>query len=357
MIFFLANTKNLGNTCIKKAYKRYKKLSDILNIDNKEIEDFLGCDEKKKLALNEMKENVDILYNKYLDLEKRGIKFCSIFDRDYPKKLRHIEKSPLYLYYKGDIKKLNNKSVAIVGSRLASEYGKKITKDIVSFLAKKNINIISGLALGIDSIAHREALKNNLSTYAVLGCGLNICYPKENIAIFEDIINTKKGAVISEYQIDEKPYAYNFPNRNRIISALSDVIIVVEAKEKSGSLISASYGMEQGKDVYVVPGRYYDILSAGANKLIKDGANILTDFNEILESLGIYEYEEEEKDEIDLLEDERLVYNTLDFNPKYLEDIINESKLEYQEVIGIILNLELRGIIKNVTGNYYIRCS
>ncbi len=176
-------------------------------------------------------------------------------------------------------------NISIVGSRKYSNYGKDVTKIICSDLCANNINIISGMAKGIDTFAHESCLNNEGYTCAVLGSGLDIVYPKENIKIFNKIV--EKGCVISEFLPGTPPYAYNFPQRNRIISALSDIIIVIEAGEKSGSLITANLALEQGKDVMAVPGSIFSDESKGTNKLIKDGAFPLTCTNDIFNLIGI----------------------------------------------------------------------
>ena len=212
----------------------------------------------------------------------KKIKTIKINNKLYPEKLRKIENPPKQIYILGDEKILNDFSIAIVGCRLCSEYGKKMAQSIAYNLAKYQINVISGLALGIDTNAHIGCLMNKGKTIAVLGNGLDMMYPTENIEIADEIIKNG-GAIISEYPIGVRPKKENFPERNRIISGLSNGVVVIEAKEKSGSLITVECALNQGKDVFAVPGNINSSNSTGTNNLIKEGAKITTCVNDILE--------------------------------------------------------------------------
>lgn len=220
---------------------------------------------------------------KYLDYMKRNnIELITIEDKEYPDKLKLIYDPPIVIYIKGNKKILNEKSVAIVGCRLCTKYGENIAKKLAYNLSLNNINVISGLARGIDSCAHKGSLNGEGKTIAVVGCGLDRVYPEENKELFNKIINNN-GAIISEYVIGTKPLAKNFPKRNRIISGLSNGVIVVEAREKSGTLITADFALEQGKEVYAVPGNITNCNSYGTNELIKQGAKSVTNIQDILE--------------------------------------------------------------------------
>ena len=233
-----------------------------------------------KIMNTEYRKNLE----KELDyLKKNNIKIINFLQKEYPKKLLQIPDFPIILYVKGDLRILNNKSIGIVGSRMATDYGKNVARDISKKIADKDYIIISGLARGIDKYAHLGALDSKIGkTIAVLGTGVEeeSIYPLENKKIYERILE-EGGAIISEYPINTKPISYNFPARNRIISGLSDKIIVVEADFKSGSLITVDYALEQGKEVWAVPGNIYSNKSRGTNKLISEGANIFIDIEEL----------------------------------------------------------------------------
>lgn len=207
-------------------------------------------------------------------LERENIKIITIKDNEYPKRLLNMQNPPFQLYVKGDIKKLYDDNIAIIGSRNASEYGKKVSRKIAKDFSSLGINVVSGLAIGIDKFAHLGALDlRGGRTIAVLGNGLckDLFYPKENLKVYERILE-EGGGIVSEYSFFEGPKAYHFPERNRIISGLADKLLVVEASVKSGTLITVDFAIEQGKDVYAVPGNIDKYNSRGTNKLIQEGA-------------------------------------------------------------------------------------
>ena len=224
----------------------YKKLYN-LNFSIKKLE-------KIVIDIISSKNNVN-LEKLEKDLEDKNIKIITFLDNKYPKNLLHIYDYPILLYLKGNDNILNNKAISIVGCRDATEYGKYVAKEISKKLSKNNIIVVSGLARGIDSMAHIGCVLNKKSTIGVLGCGIDIVYPKENKKVYEEILKNN-GAIISEYYLGMEPRRENFPMRNRIVSGISDGIIVVEAKQRSGSLITANLALEQGKDVYAIPRKY-----------------------------------------------------------------------------------------------------
>ena len=213
-------------------------------------------------------------------MQKYDIDIINIKDKEYPQILKNIYDPPISLYIIGNKDILNNASIAVVGCREATEYGKKAAKYFAYNLSKKGINIVSGLAKGIDSYSHIGTFQNEGKTIAVIGNGLDMIYPSENIWIAKKIVEIG-GAIISEYPLGTKPEKMNFPARNRIISGISKGIIVVEAKEKSGTLITVDFALEQGRDVYVVPGNINSVNSIGTNELIKQGAKMVTTHDEI----------------------------------------------------------------------------
>ena len=239
----------------------------------------------KEMSINKILDNnYKVGLEKYANfIEKNNIDLLLCYSNKYPEKLKCIENRPAFLYVRGKLENLYGDSVAIVGSRESSNYGNNVAKKISKELADRNINIISGLAIGIDKYAHLGALESKIGkTIAVLGTDVleNNFYPKENKRIFEKILENN-GTIVSEFKLGTKAEKYNFPRRNRIISGLSEKIIVVEAKEKSGSLITVDYGLEQGKDIFAVPGNINSSNSKGTNKMILEGAKIFTNVEDI----------------------------------------------------------------------------
>ena len=216
-----------------------------------------------------------------INLNKSKIKIIKIEDKDYPEKLKNIYNPPKELYVLGNEKILNETAIAIVGSRNCTKYGAQNAYKFAYEIAKRNICVISGLARGVDAYSHKGAVLAKGKTIAVLGCGLDVIYPSENFELYKKIVQTG-GTIITEYPLGTKPKRYNFPERNRIISGLSEKILVIEAKERSGALITVDYALEQGKDVYAIPGNITSLNSVGPNELIKEGAFIVTNIQDIV---------------------------------------------------------------------------
>lgn len=356
---WLSNIKGISSGKIRIIREFYKNAETIYNLTRDELKKIKGLTEKDISNILSSKDNWN-LDSKLYQLYENGVSFVSQEQKEYPKNLKNIVDAPYSLYYKGNLPNSNSKSVAIVGARTRSQYGSQVTTRLSKMLADEDINVISGLARGIDADAHTGALMSNKTgkTFAVLGCGVNVCYPKQNKYIYDKIIE-KGGGIISEYPPDTKPLRTLFPSRNRIIAGLSDCTVVIEAREKSGSLITADYAMEQGKDVYALPGRVTDELSFGCNYLIKQGAGVivspedfLKEFNSFYENLcsQINFYEK-------LLEkDELLVYSLLDFTPTNLGTIIEKSSMNLLEILEILEHLKQKGYVKEIISNYFVRC-
>lgn len=270
-------------TCLQK-----KKLLEIFGTPKKLWEsDRISLQKVGGIDENCINEIFNLKYKKDLEkyeeyINKNNIKLITIFDKEYPQNLKKIYDKPIILFAKGNIELLQKGGIAIVGSRNCSNYGRITAQKIAYDLAKKDICIISGLAKGIDKYSHVGALKAEGDTIAVIGSGLDYIYPSENKNVYEEIIKNN-GVIVTEYIIGTRPNKMNFPARNRIISGLSYGIVVVEAQEKSGALITVDFGLEQGKDIFAVPGNINNVNSVGTNNLIKQGANIVTDYNDIID--------------------------------------------------------------------------
>lgn len=278
-------------------------------------------------------------------------------DSDYPERLMRIKDAPEKLYVRGNLPDPNKKSVAIVGARNCTDYGSTLAKTIARILSINSVQIISGLAMGIDTQGHIGAIEVEKPTFAVLGCGVDICFPAHNSNVYERILDYG-GGIISELDVGTPPLPYNFPLRNRIISGLSDVVIVVEAREKSGSLITADYALEQGKTIFACPGRVGDSLSRGTNNLIKQGAYILTSADDVLEHLGLIVdglIPKVEKDVSTLDYFEKLIYDTLQDDTLHIDQIVEKSKLPITKCLNTIMSLELNGFVETTINNYYKR--
>lgn len=275
---WLSLIKNLGSKRKLKLLELHKTPEEIYKLTKEELININGIGEAiaKEIIIS---KNEKILNYHIKYMKENNIKIININEREYPQVLKEIYDPPISLYVKGNIEKLNNKNIGIVGCRECTTYGKKSAEYFSYNLSKQNINIVSGLAKGIDSYAHLGSL-NTGNTIAVLGNGLDMIYPKENLELANEIIK-RGGTIISEYPCGTKPDKMKFPARNRIISGISSGIIVIEAKEKSGTLITVDFALEQGRDVFVVPGNINSINSVGTNDLIKQGARVVTTYEDV----------------------------------------------------------------------------
>lgn len=327
---------------------------EILHLPEEEIKKFFTLKEWNRYLRCRMHYNIEETRLSYQKMQEKGIEFIYCTDDRYPARLANIPDKPLGLFCKGKLSDME-KAVAIVGARTCTAYGREMACYFARELAKEGVAIISGLASGIDVAAHRGALNADGVTVGVLGCGADIVYPKENYYVCEKM--QKKGAVLSEYDLGEEPAPWRFPERNRIISGLADGILVVEAKKKSGSLITADCALEQGRDIFAIPGRILDSYSEGCNWLIREGATMVTDPGHVLEELysSCKETEKELRKSDKLLETkEKIVYDCLSLEPKSVEDIICETNLTVSECISILFRLELKKYIKQIVKDYYI---
>ena len=244
----------------------------------------------------------------------------------------------------------------MIGARACSNYGYLAAKELGKELAVNGIVVVSGMAKGIDSVGQRSALSVGGKSFAVLGCGPERCYPREEIELHTQLC--RQGGVLSEYPINTEPLRQHFPARNRIISGIADVVLVMEARERSGSLITADMALDQGKDVYALPGPVTSALSTGCNMLIKQGADILISPENLLEEWGILQENlgKNSKNEKILLErSENLLYSCLDLHPQNLGEIIRKTGLSVPEVLDILVRLEVMGYVKEISKNYYVR--
>lgn len=277
-------------------------------------------------------------------------------DTRWPKRLEGLKGMPPCLYVRGEIPDEEEKTIAIVGARICSQYGKQQAFRFAKEMARAGVSVVSGMALGVDGYAHAGALEGGGRTYAVLGCGLDICYPEKNRRLYEEI--PKRGGLITEFSSGSKPLGKHFPLRNRIISALADLVLVVEARAKSGSLITADFALEQGKDVYALPGRVGDALSDGCNRLIAQGAGLALSPGMLLEIMGAGKGLNEssgKNTKMGLATDRDLVYSCVDLQPKELHRILEEAALPVDRTMEILLQLQMEGKVLEVFRNCYVK--
>ncbi|WP_024831385.1 DNA-processing protein DprA [Ruminiclostridium josui] len=352
----------------KKAFsllEKYKSPEIIYGLSENDLKNTKGLTEKniKELLNSDKRHRVGAIYEVMM---RTNIKMVNIFEEVYPQKLKNIYDPPIALYYKGKLES-DSFSIAVVGSRRPTVYGTKTAGRLSYDLSMRGVTIVSGLARGIDSIAHKGCLDAGGRTIAVLGSGLDIIYPQENIGLFNDII-ASKGLVISEYPPGMPPLQHNFPARNRIISGISGGVLVIEAAKRSGSLITAGFALEQGKEVFAVPGNIDCAYSMGTNQLIKEGAKLVLNASDILEEFeysGVQNFTFFHEDTLSktskkylnlfkgLTTDEIKILKIILNGVHNIDEIIETSNISAKDANNILFMLEMKGIISQNPGKIF----
>lgn len=291
-------------------------------------------------------------------IEELDIEVISYKDPRYPVNLKNIFDPPFLLYVRGTLEEQDLDALAIVGTRRATVYGKLTARRLARDLAREGVTVVSGMARGIDTEAHRGALEAGGRTIAVLGCGLDIVYPPENRGLMEEII--KKGAVISEFSLGEEPQAPHFPQRNRIISGLSKGVLVVEAPLKSGALITANFALDQGRDVFAVPGNISNPNSHGTNGLIKEGAKLVESMEDVLEELNFSELAQLKKEKIkdknpSLSPEEKKIFNLLKDEPSHIDLLVKLSRFQASKVGELLMRLQIKSLVRELPGKLFCK--
>ena len=391
----LNQIEKIGDRRIYELIKHYESVENIFEDKEKDLKELIEKKFKLKPLVFSKNEILDKAENIIKKSKEHEIGILSLFDREYPFNLKQIDNPPYILYYKGDLRKLRRNSVSMVGTRNPTNESKKYAFDMASKLSALNITVVSGMAKGIDKEAHLGAISSLVNTVAVLGNGIDIVYPSENVKVYNKLIES--GIVVSEFEVGRSPDRINFPRRNRIISGLSYATIMVEASSKSGALITVDYALNQGREVYIAP--YNEKLREyfGNHKLYKDGAKIARDITDILEDFdSIFsndddylkmklkyfeggniqrkEYKEINKNKTvktqkikdnktnkktenkkpNLTGEEAKLYDIINKVDKvHIDDIIEETGMKIQAVTSILMQLEINGFIKQTAGKYY----
>ena len=342
---------------------------DVDYIEEKKLREMAFLTEKDRETIRNFQKKGD-LETEYDRLLERGIRLVACHDPAYPRRLKRSAGYPYALFVKGRLPDDDRLSVAIVGARQCSAYGERQALRFAEYLAGRGVQIISGMARGIDGAAGRGAINGGGDTYAVLGSGVDVCYPAQNRGLYADITN--RGGILSEQLPGTAPRKEHFPARNRIISGLADAVLVMEARERSGSLITADMALEQGRDVYALPGPVDSPLSKGCNRLIRQGAGILLGPEELLEEMvsepalaallpgereGQRECEKSDKNKKVLESAENIVYSCLGLYPRDTSSLLEETGLSPAALMETLVALQIRGYIKEISKGYYIRTS
>lgn len=352
--YWFANIKGISGNKKREIRQGMKAAEELYYIEERALKTYHLAEKEIGIILDSIRVwKLDEEYQKMLE---KGVNCVTVMDSNYPKRLKNICSVPYAIYWKGQMPKEEKMTVAIVGARDCSAYGECMAREFAEALSLADVQIVSGMANGVDSAGQKGAMMCGGKSFGVLGCGVDICYPREQISLYVQL--QECGGILSEFPVGTKPLPQHFPARNRIISGLSDVVLVMEAKERSGSLITADMALEQGKDVYALPGPVNSSLSKGCNALIKQGANVLISPEMLLDEMGILtkKYKESDWNKKILLEtSENIVYSCLCFQPQNIETILSATKFSVEELIDTLVALELKGLIKEISKNNYVK--
>lgn len=362
--FWLCNIRGIGAASIKKLVEAAKSPSAVFELPEERIRELLGEKRADCLKRGLEEKHRKAAERQYYRLAERGIFFLPFWDIAFPERLRQIPDAPAFLYGKGKLVQAEKKAVAVIGARECSGYGREAAKYFAAGLAKAGIVVVSGMARGVDGIAQTAALDAGGSSVAVLGCGVDICYPPENTALYERL--AREGCLLSEYPPGTEPAAQLFPPRNRIISGLSDLVLVTEARERSGTLITVDMALEQGKDVFAVPGRITDKCSRGCNGLIQHGAGMAVSVEALLEELNGTEAAKCDENGAAGRQTERAgtlaerILRILDCDPKSLDEIQSslvsldtEGRIPMPKLMHELVLLCMQGKAESCGGMYF----
>ncbi len=351
----LSLIKDIGPVMARRLVNNFGSAAEVFSQDEKSLMDVEGIGQQRARTIRE--------FNRWRDAEaiiKRcreiNVQIISYFSALYPENLKTIHDPPLILYIMGKPLPEDNLAIAIVGSRRTSEYGRRVAEKLSRELSELGITIVSGLARGIDTIAHTASLKSGGRTIGVFGSGLDRPYPPENKELIKKILNN--GYVLSEFPPGTPPNKENFPQRNRLISGLSLAVIVVEAEAKSGALITAGYGLEQGREVFAVPGGIFLKTSQGTNSLIKKGAKPVTSVNDIIEELApglkdLMKTQEPQRAHLEFSDREKAIINIMTEEPLHIDEIARKSGRPVSETLSVLLELELKGAVRQLQGKRF----
>lgn len=316
----------------------------------------IGLDKRALATLREARSRLD-LDAELARVEAAGIQLLTWQMAEYPSYLKETPTPPPLIYLSGDLQEVDQFAVAVVGTRRLTSYGRQVTKDLVTGLVHNGVTVVSGLARGIDAVAHKTAVDLDGRTIGVLGSGIDQIYPSEHRSLAKEI-SSGRGALISEYGLGVRPEAKNFPPRNRIISGLSLGVIVVEAGERSGALITTNFALEQNRDVFAVPGNVNSPVSMGPNRLIQQGAKLVTNVDDVLEELNLHMVAEKTAVQLALpgSNEEIALYTYLSAQPVHIDELSRATGLSSSAVSGTLTLMELKGMVQQVGGMNYVLC-
>lgn len=357
LLIYLHSLNGVGIKSLSKLVTNLPTLSTVLQLQPLELSIQAGVDFSiaQKIIDGCNETAIKQFFSKYQDWLRSGVEIVTIYDQAYPYLLKEIPDPPLVIFGIGELELLQKPAVAIVGTRSPTSYGRYAAEVLAKELTEYGLTIVSGLAKGVDRLAHEGALKAVGKTVAVLGCGVDVIYPLENMKLYQQII--KQGLIISEYPPGTKAHPGFFPQRNRIISGMAYGTIVVEAAERSGSLITAQAALEQAREVFAVPGPINSKKSQGVNSLIQQGAKLIQNGADVVEELPYLNLTKKTsaKSSINLSKVEEAVFSQIQFVPIHTDELYDKLPLNLTNIYEALLSLQIKGKIKQLPGGLYIR--
>lgn len=347
-LFWLANLQGVGLCTLQRLVRHFGNAESVYRASRHELERVTGLSASCQEKILDREGRCGAQSN-WTELQKKEIRYVSLYQEEYPERLRNLCDSPKHLYVRGRLPDNSKRSIGIVGARECTIYGRDMARMFGYRLAKAGVQVISGMARGIDGWAHQGALEGGGSTYAVLGCGVDICYPAVHRRLYDSIWH--QGGILSELPVGTTARAGFFPMRNRIISGLSDGILVVEAREKSGSLITADAALEQGRDVFVVPGRIGDELSVGCNRLIRQGAVPVMSPSDILDYYRICLHKISNTEHRQSLEGQ--ILHMISEQPVHMSELAQKTGVCQTELMRKLIKWKKEGRVREIARGYF----
>lgn len=357
-LYWLDGCLGLGNKTKMELLKIYGEGQAIFSANSKSLISIIGEAKEEIIQHTKRTWDLDREYEKLISQEIKAT-FCG--ENGYPQRLIHIPDAPFCLYYKGQLPAEDELNVAVIGARECSEYGAHVAKELGKELGERRINLISGMARGIDGISQTAAIEAGGKSYGVFGCGVDVCYPRNHRNLYEKL--QQSGGILSTYLPGTQPRAELFPPRNRIVSGLAEAVVVIEARQKSGTLITVEMALEQGRDVYAVPGRITDRLSDGCNRLLAEGAGVFTSPKDFVDMLadkypdrGIKGQGKLDKEgQVALTDAEKQLHRVLDYMPKSIEELAANAKLPPYDATGPMMMLCIKGLAIEKAPGWYAK--
>ncbi len=341
----------MNETRLKNLLARFRTPERVFGAGPDELLEVKGMDKELASGIRSYRRSDDTA-RRLKAAEALGVRTIGYSDEDYPENLKRLAHMPPVLFVRGEMCDEDRTAAAVVGTRMPSHYGRQVAEKLGRELAQHGVTVVSGLARGVDTLAHKGALDGGGRTVAVLGCGIDVCYPPENRKLYDAV--AAQGAVLSEFSLGVEPSAFNFPKRNRVVSGLSRAVVAVEAGEKSGVLNTVAWANDQGRTVFAVPGNITSPQSIGINRLLKNGARPLLSVDDVLSELGVAR-RAEERSKVEVAADEKPVLDFLTAEPAHVDEICEGLGMPMAGLLSVLMQLEIKGLVRQLPGKYFAK--